>query len=571
VTMRHRNSGYVLLSLSVPINIEANLKLQMFQKTTMDHAGHPAPTGNSAHNNAANPKGTNLSAATSSFMAANGSPFTAIDDMVPAGVRVPDPQTTERTCTTTITARLNIPVVANAANDQGRLLLIMNADPLSQTPFWVSRVNAEDVATKTDTPVDAFYYNEAESGFAVHSFDHCDPTSWGQIWDKIGMADFFAQTYTLGQLSQKHRVVGAAMRVNVGVDTTIARGSIESGQFDWDDTRYGIRPQSITWATQANRTGFWNATGTGNTGVAEDQANAKKQKGIGSLLQSCSYEVGSRVIRGARTQDYGTLDADKGASVRWTDANNFNFKNTINRNVVLPSASFYTNGVTSFGDKTAIVEKGAYDITTRGCHHSRGNIANITQETNPCRLAVKYAYLGDPTTSQFQAYFAADADLELELTSGSVPDTTTPAVIFGNGTFDDLGVDGEDNFNRGLYCNVTGVATNQWVSVDLVYHIEYIPKAWALTRGIYPPIDMQFDMIASMLGDPKQFPIVVQGNSFFSSLWRGIKKAVDKGADLVGTAGSAIAGTVGMIDPRMAMIGSAMSGGAAAYKRMRHS
>jgi len=573
----------------------------------MDHSGHPAVTGNSAITNAASPAGTNLSAASASFMAANGSPFTSVDSMIQQGVRVVDPETTERTCTTTITARLNIPVVP-ASTTEGKLLLIMSADPLAQLPLWVSRTYNETTTNpSTSVSADAVIWNESiGSGTGTSSLT--DPQSWGQTYDLIGLDDFFAQTTDLGNMSLKHRVVGCAMRANVGVDTSIARGSIEAGQFNWTDTRYKANEAGYvaTGLASKSKSGWWQALYQPNSLTMSPEAlpalqALSQQKGLGNLITSNAYQTGQRVIRSARTQDYGTLDADKGASVRWTDSNDFKFQKTYNRNVVVPDREYYPNGVTTFSDysngvplennessTTALTDY--YALNCNSYRTNQGDTIFAGRHDNQFRTGIsrsklatkKYTYKSLATNSdtrhQGSLYLAADNSTNVELLNGQLVFAGSRPTEAGVDVQQTVGeadraalgvVDFESFFDKGLYINIEGVSTAQYVTVEMVYHIEYMPKSWALTRGVYPPIDLQFDMLASMLGDPKQFPIVVQGHSFFSSLWRGIKRAADTAAELAGGVGSAISAAGGAIDPRLALLGGALSGGANVYKRMR--
>lgn len=573
----------------------------------MDHSGHPADTGNSSLNNAANPAGTTLSPASASFMAANGSPFTSVDNMIQQGVRVVDPETTERTCTTTLTARLNIPVV-QANSNEGKLLVIMSADPLSQMPLWVSRTFNETTSNPNTVSADSVIFNE-DTGSGTGKSSLTDPVSWGQTYDFIGLDDFFAQTTDLGNMSLKHRVVGCALRANVGVDTSIARGSIEAGQFNWSDTRYKANEAGFVAFSlpSKSKSGWWQALYQPNNLTTSPEAlpaltALSQQKGLGNLMTSNAYSTGERVIRSARTQDYGTLDADKGASVRWTDSNDFKFQKTYNRNIVMPDREFYPNGDTSWAtadqalgypaenNEAALDSLREYYILN--CNAYRANVdtpfagrhdnafrSGITRS----KLATKRYVYKSPSTDgtarqQGCLYLAADKNVNIELTNGSLtfagsrPAETGTDLVQTVGEVDReaLGVvNFEPFFDKGLYINIEGVSTAQYVTVEMVYHIEYMPKSWALTRGIYPPVDLQFDMLCSMLGDPKQFPIVVQGHSFFSSLWRGLKRAADTAASIAGAAGSVITSAGGAVDPRLALLGGALSSGASMYKRLR--
>lgn len=529
-----------------------------------DHGGHPADTGPSARSNAANTAGTGFSPETGTFIAANGSPFISIMDMAHGGAKVPDPANADRTCTATITARLNIPVVSDG--DQGRLLLIMDADPLSQMPIWISRVKNEDTSTlAANTDADAFYFNEPDYGATAVTKDHCDPATWAQIWDRAGLNDFFATTKTLGELSHRHRVVGCAMRANIGVDTTLSRGTIEAGQFNWSESRFTSSHVEPTFTADLTgnlaRQKYWIVDEPSVFSTAS--LSFKKQKGIGSLLQSCAYEVGKRTIRPARTQDIGVLNADQGASVRWTDSNAFSYMRTINRNIAMPSNFYYTNGVNDVSSPTAVSdEAGTNDVQFYNANYKRGGTTAFNTTGVRNKLALK-KYLatgginGSASNAYGSVYVCADGDSTLEVTSGTFVEGTSGYI--GNSTFADLGVDTyQEHFDKGLYIDITGTATTQWVGVDLVWHIEYVPKSWGLVQGVASPIDLGFDSVAAMLRNPQHFPIVVKGHSFFSSLWQGLKKAVGFGRSVAQTTSAALS-AAGAVNPELGMIGSEMA------------
>lgn len=518
----------------------------------MLHGGHPATHGPSASSHAADPTGTGISEATASFIAANASPFISTLDLIQGGAKVPDPRTTERTCATTLTARLTLPVTADL--DSGKMLIIVDADPLSQLPIWVSRklTQTTGVPLMTSTS-DLFYYNELSESGNSSTQDRMDPQSWGQVYQKAGMADFFAATKTLGEMSAKHRIVGCAVRANIGVDTTLARGSIEAGQFQWSDTKNTLARLPIaTEATATRQLGLWTKDWQGGNAstetvprmnAAQQWANMNRQKAMATLINTCAYDAGRSAIRSGKTQDSGILDADQGACVRWTDMSNYNFAQTINRNLVGPSRAFYTNGHEDnpglFQDDT-VAGNSVYteDIRSVNCNALRTRDAGATLNTfntgysrGPlCCFKKNAASIGAAYTTY--EYFCADSDSALSITSGQLAEmlgstAVTSTNYIGDASFDNLDtITYKSHFDKGLYIDITGVSTNQWVNIDVVWHVEYIPKSYALTKGTAPPIDMNFDQIEAMLLDPKHFPIVVKGNSFFSSLWHGLKNAV---------------------------------------------
>lgn len=561
-------------------------------------SGHPADSGPSASSNAANPAGTGFSEATASFIAANGSPFISPMDMIPSGVKVPDPRVTDRTCSATITARFSCPVVADGVN--GKLMVAVNADPMSQLPIWVSRtLNEQHPGKKTNVgagsgvTADAFYYNEPTISTGSAGSDRCDPRSWGQTYDVLNIADIFAQTKHLGELSQRHRVVGCGLRANIGVDTAIARGTIEGGQFTWVDTR-DTTTSSVEWDTalQTNRLGYWSPDVEGGLASWTNacRTSDKSQKGMRALIHSNAYNVAKTAIRSARSQNIGVLDGDQGCSVRWTDTNNFKFQRTINRNLLLPNKDFYANGF-DVSQINAFEHEDTYKTyildcnTTRAVQAGTGTYPGKIVATLPfsplcvaTRPHINYDATKWSTATSTYLYFAADSDMLLENTSGTVLEQLTAAGAtnnVGDGTFADLGVTTfEEQFDKGLYIDITGVNTGQWVNVDVVWHIEYVPRSYALTTGLQSPVDLNFDMVAAMLTDAAKFPIVVKGHSFFSSLWAGVKRAFGKGREIIGAAGPMLSM---LPSPHARAAGMAMSAASGmidtaeqTYKRIRY-
>lgn len=567
-------------------------------------SGHPAESGPSAQSDAANPAGTGYSEATASFIAANGSPFISPMDMIPSGVKVPDPRVTDRTCSATLTARFSSQVIADGTN--GKLLVIVDCDPLSQLPVWISRQHKEQSPGETvygqtaGSNADIYYYNEPTLAGTTTS-DRCDPRSWGQTYDVLGMADLFSQTKTLADQSSRYRIVGCGVRANIGVDTAISRGTIEAGQFNWSDTK-NTRTSTVAWgflagasgAAPTARKGYWSpdCSGGGAKFMVSEQIGAHSQKGMCTLMHSNAYTLGKNAIRSARTQNYGVLDGDQGASVRWTDTHNFKFMRTINKNCLSPNKNFYSNGY-DCSRLNAFEEESTYPVNTIDCNATR--LLNADATTYPGKLSTTITesplvvhqrpHVGySINDSQFWTadstaydYYAAETDGLINLSSGSYTEQSSATTTYqvGDGTLADLGViTFEEHFDKGLYIDITGVNTGQWVNVDVVWHVEYIPRAYSLDTGLASPVDVNFDTVAAMLNDSRKFPIVVKGHSFFSSLWAGVKRAFGKGREIIGAAGPMLSM---LPSPHARAAGMAMSAASGmldtaeqTYKRIRY-
>jgi len=526
----------------------------------MSHGGHTADSGPSSRSSAG-ATGTGMSEETASFVAAHCSPFTNPDDLIPSGPRVPDPQTTQRTCTASIYANFQIPVAPDAYDadglgpgataTQGKQFITVMANPFSPgVPiYWIQHQTPNRALdqTLTDKCYNGTQHNETPG--ATNDPDSrkntaCDPISWGQQYDKVGLADLISKIYTLGQLSNKHRIVGCAVKANTGTDATLARGQIEAGQFELSEQRKGIMPPNRVFQTAAN--GAWAFIDCEK--VAQDTSRVSFQT-IGSRFMSTVYNDHRNAVWSARNDSRGILSAVDGACVRWTDSNSFKFQQTVNKCVLVPDLDFYDNG--EEGDRGTAeestdagtgAERTVWDITYINCNASRRNRVITGQRS---QLNAIQRWFNGPLNAPTQAeYFTADrSDRTLFGTqpalvgyngySAGPPVTYTsqpvlpasPTVVSLNNT--------EGDFDRGLYIDITGVAPNQMVNVEVQWFIEYIPKVYSLMVGRNPPIDMNFPAIQAMVQDSKTYPIVVKGHSFFNSLWHAIKRGAEGAGKLL--------------------------------------
>jgi hypothetical protein len=92
------------------------------------------------------------------------------------------------------------------------------------------------------------------------------------------------------------------------------------------------------------------------------------------------------------------------------------------------------------------------------------------------------------------------------------------------------------NFSNALYADIQGVDANSTITVQVVWHVEYIPTFQALDTGLPSPVDTSFDTLATMAGDDSTFPVVVKGHSFFKSLLRGLRQAATGASRILGIA-----------------------------------
>lgn len=462
------------------------------------------------------------------------------------GARVPDPQTTQRTCSTTLYTSINVPVIPNVWNTTytgpgtgattGRQFLLVNANPLgSFLPVQWAMRDAPLAATNTGVADNNYFGIGPGAPSESLNKTKTDPKSWAQIYDQFNQGDLVSKIYTLGQQSSRHRIVGCAVKVNLGTDTTLNRGQIEAGQFEIADTRQaslGLVPPLVE---NPSVNGYWYGWDT-TTLVGTTKLNGQANLGMyGSRMYNCDYQTLKQSIWPSRNQNRGILRSEDGCSVRWTDSNNFQFQRTVNKCALLPELDFYTNGVD--GESTTAEETAALaseDLFYKNCNSARGS-ATVTGGKGTINYKVRpvAAYLISGTTYAFgNEYFCADTDQRISLNgvqavslqSGNTTNPTSNLEAASTGLLSQFLTSAED-FDRGMYIDVTGVSPNQIINVEVQWVVEYIPKVYALDAGRHPPIDINFPAIQAMVNDPNSYPIVVKGNSFFSSLWHGIKAA----------------------------------------------
>lgn len=508
----------------------------------MSHGGHTASSGPSAKSDMDHTK-TGLSEATASFVAANASPFTNPDNLISDGARVPDPSTTQRTCSTTIYTSIQIPVIPNAwdANytgpastaTSGKQFIIVNANPLGVfAPVqWAMR---ETFSNTLGTGADETYFGIGPSATsAAKQVTRTDPLSWAKIYDYFEQGDLISKLHTLAQQSSRHRIVGCAVKVNTGTDNTMNRGQIEAGQFEIDQTRSA--GSNVAPPVAPNKTptanGFWygwdvmdNTAGVSTRGVTT---------GLGqwaTRMYTCDYNSMKMALSQARNQNRGILKAEDGASVRWTDSNNFQFQRTLNKCCMVPELDYYANGYDGEGVQFEETPASSVeDIFIVNCNVARAS-STIVGGTKG-RVCVKRrpikCYNNGTTDFYGNEYFCADNTQRTLIGNGYAISISGGNLEHDKTTLLSQVDSAAEDFDRGLYIDVTGVSPNQLLNVEVQWIVEYIPKVYSLDEGRHPPVDINFPAIQAMVNDPNSYPIVVKGNSFFSSLWHGIKAAAE--------------------------------------------
>lgn len=506
----------------------------------MAHAGHPASDGPSAKRWMAS-EGTGMSDETAAFVAANCSPFTHPTQM-PAEPKVVDTKATIKTCTAYITEHFQIPVVRNAStlanSTRGDQLIIMNANPLAALPVT---------------------WHEAPKYQASPKY-RMDPGVWNKRYEDVGLTNISSQARNLCDNSLKHRVVGCGLKAWVSQDTNLSRGTIEGGLFDPSEARQATVVQDDLSMRYNALTDVTVVGGHQPLGRAFIPQNAGY---LGEALVKDDIQAMRMCIRNAKTQQEGLLAADKGCSVRWVPIDDFKFTQSVNRNVVIPCSPLFSNGTPTGIVNPSSVSTGQpvcriLDRTAVQDDRPDGIVNNFDLGTYFCPAVVPAA---DPTAigyglgSQPPSHNAAGspiASMNAITETGTVRQcwnagaTSTyvaatnagPTYMFGTadldyypGSYIDLGdpamkyTDPDANFENSLYLDISGVDPDQFLDVQVVWHIEYIPKEYSMDCGIASPIDVNWPTIQAMVTNSEAFPIVVEGHSFFSSLWAGVKKA----------------------------------------------
>lgn len=456
----------------------------------------------------------------------------------------------------------------------GDQLIITSADPLAPVPIKWCNANSDSTS--------AFY----------------SPNTLARDYEVNGLADMVYKMRKLGIESKQYRVVGHGLKVWVSKSTTIARGNIEAGQYD------------IALATNTNQTNTnYVGRGSANKWYAYD-CTTSNDPTVGPQMTAMVTGNINRLrgaIESAKDQEIGFLAADEGATVRWTDTNNWQFQPTFDRGVCFmhnqgwpqslqPSYTTFQpigwlrtdlNGmlrpqadvptVAKAGDiltfqptlnentsTSAIIttsdtaSPGAmyYDLNKLGCI--------VTRTNNPAPTATAAGIAS--TWGLFQAPNGATGDISLKYYNANYEklDSTGMTNYFQNP---------DKQFNKGLYVDVSGVDSSQVLTVQVCWHIEYVPKNTEPWSGEASPVDTNFETLDALARNRLAFPIVVKGHSFFSSLKKAFSKAVEAASKIFSTAAPIAQGLLSSIpDPRAQAAAMGLGGAMAvhdAFKRPR--
>lgn len=514
-------------------------------------ATHEADSGPSAKRYLGN-AGTGLSDAGASFISAHCSPFSPPTEIVTGPPKVPDPRTHDSTCTAYIWQNFDIPVTAAGQ------VVIMNPDPLAPLPVaW----GADDI--DFGQPRDAKF--------------------WATQYENVGLADMMCNVKALAENSSQHRIVGCGMKIWVTKDVSKqSQGHIEAGHFKISRSQYkgtnGFKRQA---AAQTGPPAIPQVDGSANY----YKARLEDWSRTGAFGTAYNNPTPARLlssIERARTQEMGFLPADEGVTLRWTDSHEFEFQDTVYRSIMAPSKTAFTNGYLPFAathNNSVGPQVGTGSLHTgyagRVMHDrdsggtgvgdvppQTGDEATIREASPWEAQGIQQTYYFIPVAYSPQTFTnslgypslnsvgtSKLGYFECNVGSNSLYPGDRRGTFYQNGCadasqFPDVyaveeyldWADDKKNFGNGLYAYINGVDSTQRLTVQIVWHVEYKPTYQALDRGMPSPVDMSFDSLSVMAGDPVAFPVVVKGHSFFKSLFRGLKQAAQGASRVLGIA-----------------------------------
>ncbi|UOF76886.1 hypothetical protein [Genomoviridae sp.] len=455
-----------------------------------------------------NPAGTGLSDAAAAFIAANCSPFTNPRDM-PCPAKVPDPRNTQNTETMFLWSHFDI--TPSTVGTQYNQMIVTSADPLAPVPIqWMG--NTADLAN-----------------------NFCTPNIIATQYEKAGMSDLVYQMRQLGKRAKSYRVVGHGLKVWVSRNTNISRGSIEAGQYAIDDFA-NLNPTDYAsvgalsdrlWTNQPTLTG--------------------SETGPQAMAMTCrDYTLWKQAIATAKDQEIGFLAADEGATVRWTDTNDFHFMPCVDRGLVQCSSRAFgpTNGYKKYettntsttGDISAI----GFAVQFTPAFILNGTYNEVAYDTTTYRLGTlkNGQNTGAPATVTVHQNVNAAPNVRKNTTTAGSENVTTIMKYYATGSTDwgALELNGtvmqnyysnsDAQFNKGLFADIIGIDQQQILTVQVCWHIEYVPKGNEPWSGEASPVDSEYETLAAIARNRLAFPIVVKGHSFFSSLKKAFGKAI---------------------------------------------
>lgn len=294
--------------------------------------------------------------------------------------------------------------------------------------------------------------------------------AWVQTLDALNCENFICQCQSLRNESMKLRPVGHGAKLWVSQQAGGASsGVIEANQIQ--------NAQTPDLATRTGVTGYQH-----NFGVSD------------YALQGCSQD---QLIEELNAHQLGNMtqirEAEQGVTIRWTDPDKFDMidlSSTAQLFIVTDQAADAIWGV--YSGITLYVRKPALDI-------------------NGAPYTGKIAWLSNHQST-------APTPHQIFTTSGinysAAPCGTSAASVSA--------------YSKEVVCGieVSGLAPGQQVTVQMVWHIEYIPNPCSTAAATPSYVDPGFDsVILPLLADHTAFPIVVKGHSFFKKLQHALKKA----------------------------------------------
>jgi hypothetical protein len=397
---------------------------------------------------------------------------------------------------------------------------MMCADPLAPLPVvWSAAATAVDINTR-------------------------DPKFWAEEYEKAGASDLFSKLKALAENSSRHRIVGCGLKAWVSKTTTQQqRGHIEAGLF------------------KVSRSRFRSANGTTIVGRGTANYEYANTGVFGTALNHPTYRNMMSSIEQAKSQHMGLLPSEDGVTLRWVDANNFEYVDTVYRSLVAPSKTAYTNGyvpfiathntVTSTDGQGGFAGRVLHDVNTDPNEEAIGPTSTFyfvpTTFDNVSTGATGENPSGGPTiksqgTSRLGYFMRSTAANTAGGLGASQEYCIADASNFPNRLASEnvmgpmFWADDKQNFSNGLYADIQGIEANQQITIQVVWHVEYIPTHQALDYGLPSPVDMNFESLSVMAGDETSFPVVVKGHSFFKSLARGLRQAANGAARVLGVA-----------------------------------
>jgi len=523
------------------------------------HGGHNVDDGPSAKRFVSGME-LGLDPEIAAFVTANCSPFTHPNQM-DVNPKVPDTKIRALTGYAYLEARFQIPSISitqgNVTN--GEQQIIMNANPLAALPIVWSQ--AEKLSTD-----ETKYGNSGVT----------DPSVWAKRYEDVGLSNLMAQCKTLGSVSRKHRIVGAGLRVIPTTSTTtVDRGLIEGGHFTTSESVQ--QTNDLTSYSNGTAAGIRYLKATTDPATpnfeTDDHDNVvggrpfyPVQAGyLGQYLMSDDLEKCRASILEARSSDkYGRSSTEQGMSVRWLPTDNWDFVKTINHHVVGISDMRYGHGVHTQSPASNTVAQtastsrwiaGTYFLQEAGkpaaCVISHDNI--YQNETRPSQKRDSYDICSYPVpeaVTNLGGSHICDPESNLCTFQKRVNSTANAALTPGTQNSEYQGIfyaidpevykydyvhvgntkmmgytDDEQNFQNSMYIDCTGMTDGTMLDVTVVWHVEFIPKEFHLNPGRSSPVTMDWLALEATISDPEQFPVVVQGHSFFSSLKKAIKGA----------------------------------------------